>query len=151
MSGSDSETIVHASAVAVGDSGVLIRGKAGSGKSSLALALIDDPKANGQLIADDQVHLVRSATGITIHPAPRTAGLIEMRGIGIVPMPHRDAARLALVVDLVPAAECPRMPEAGERVAAVLGQEIARLALPIGAHDGSLRVRTALRRWIGPG
>jgi len=146
----EDEATVHASAVAIGDHGVLIRGEAGSGKSSLALALIDDPKAFAVLIADDQVHVVRGAAGLTLHPMPRTAGLIEIRGIGIVPMRHKDEARLVLVVDLLPAEECPRMPEDGERVAVVLGEDVARLTLPIGAPDSSLRVRTALRQWIGP-
>ena len=148
---SNDETAIHASAVAIGDLAVLIRGKAGSGKSSLALALIDDPKSGGTLIGDDRVLLTRQPTGVIVRPQPALAGLIEVRGIGIVPIAHREKARLALVVDLLPEAECPRLPDEEERKTIVLGHETARLAVPVGAIDAPLRIRLALRQWIGPG
>jgi serine kinase of HPr protein (carbohydrate metabolism regulator) len=147
----DDETVIHASAVAIGDLAILIRGKAGSGKSSLAMALIDDPRSDGTLIGDDRVLLTRQPTGVIVRPQPALAGLIEVRGIGILPIAHREKARLAFVVDLLPEAECPRLPDDEERKTMVLGHETARLALPIGATDASLRIRLALRQWIGLG
>jgi HPr kinase/phosphorylase len=138
---------IHASAVAVGDHGILIRGETGSGKSSLALALIDDPRLEARLVGDDRIVLSKTAAGIVAQPPGPTAGMIEIRGIGIMRMPYADAAQIALVVDLLPLESCPRMPDEGERNAALLGRQVPRLALPIGAVDGVLRVRTALQAW----
>lgn len=76
------------------------------------------------------------------------AGQIEVRGIGIVTVEHSTEAPLTLVVDLLPPEACPRYPEGAEREAILLGHPIPRLALPIGAADGALRVRIALREWI---
>ncbi len=148
MNGAGDESTIHASAVAIGNIGVLIRGPAGSGKSSLALALIHDPQAKGVLVGDDRVKLTRKPIGVAIRPVPAAAGLIEVRGIGIVSMTHRAEARLGLVVDLLPPAECPRLPEDDDRRTTVCGLEVLRLALPIGSHDAALRVRIALRQWI---
>ena len=148
MSCTGGETTIHASAVAIDNIGVLIRGAAGSGKSSLALALIHDPQAKGVLVGDDRVVLWRKPIGVAIRPAPATAGLIEVRGIGIVPTAHRAEARLGLVVDLLPIGECPRLPEDKDRRTMVCGLEVLRLALPIGSNDAALRVRIALRQWI---
>jgi serine kinase of HPr protein (carbohydrate metabolism regulator) len=148
VSAAGNETAVHASAVVVDNIGVLIRGPAGSGKSSLALALIHDREAKGVLVGDDRVVLTRKPTGVAIRPAPATAGLIEVRGIGIVPIAHRSEARLGLVVDLLPIEDCPRLPEDEDRRTTVCGLEVLRLALPIGTHDAALRVRIALRQWI---
>jgi HPr kinase/phosphorylase len=139
---------IHATAVAIGECGILIRGKAGSGKSSLAMALIDDPQAKAVLIGDDQVLVSRTPMAVAIRPAHDIAGMIEIRGIGVVAMPHQPQAWLGLVVDLLPAEECPRLPEGDQLVAAIMGREVPRLMLPIGSADGALRVRLALRQWV---
>ena len=75
------------------------------------------------------------------------AGLIEVRGIGVVRRPFADAAPVSLVVDLLPEAECPRLPEESERATTLFGVVVPRLALPIGAAGGALRVRVALAEW----
>lgn len=89
---------LHASAVAFGaQGGVLIIGPSGSGKSTLALALIEQ---GAQLVADDQT-LVSSVGGMLYARAPRSiAGLIEVRGLGLVRVLPRSIARLRLVIDL---------------------------------------------------
>jgi len=91
------ETNIHASCVAIGRSGVLLLGKSGTGKSDLALRLIDQ---GAVLVADDRT-LVWMEKGALHARAPSTIkGLLEIRGLGIVAMPLRAKARIALVVRL---------------------------------------------------
>ena len=86
---------------------MLLRGPPGAGKSDLALRLID---GGAHLVADDQVEL-RLERGRLVPRAPAAIeGLIEARGIGLLPVPARSGAALGLVVDLA-AAGIERMPE----------------------------------------
>jgi serine kinase of HPr protein (carbohydrate metabolism regulator) len=100
--------------VALGPNAALIRGRSGSGKSDLALrflALAPEPGLEPYLVADDQVWVERQADGSLLAFAPpNLAGRIEVRGLGIVDMPHREEARLTLVIALVAPEEVPRMP-----------------------------------------
>src|ERR1700677_2399248 len=91
------EINIHASCVAIGKAGVLLLGKSGSGKSDLALQLIDQGAA---LVADDRT-LVWVEKGALHARAPSTIkGLLEIRGLGIVAMRVRTQARIVLVVRL---------------------------------------------------
>ncbi len=93
-----SQRRLHGSCVARYDDAVLLLGPPGSGKSDLVLRLL----ARGfELVADDQVDIV---DGIASCPVA-LAGLLEARGIGIVRLPYRERARLALIVDLATPAE----------------------------------------------
>ena len=78
--------LLHASAVALGGRAVLLRGASGAGKSDLTLRLIDE---GAQLVADDQVELTADANGrMLIAAAPEAiAGMLEVRGIGILRLP----------------------------------------------------------------
>jgi len=138
---------VHASAVLVGQRGVLIRGQSGSGKSSLTLALLAGDGC--RLIADDRVRLRASGGRLVAAPPAELAGLLEVRGVGIVHRPYAAEAAIGLVVDLMPAAECPRFPDGEETVTVIAGVPLERIALPIGIGDGALRVRAALDRGEG--
>lgn len=94
--------LVHrASAVAIGGRALLIEGPPGCGKSSLALALIDRGAA---LIGDDAVRLTLSLTPSGDHlvasPPPNIAGLLELRGVGLVRLPVAEPAVAALVLEL---------------------------------------------------
>ncbi|MCB1500191.1 MAG: serine/threonine protein kinase [Bauldia sp.] len=141
---------IHASAVAVGSTGVLIRGRSGSGKSALVLGLLDrDPDAT-RLVADDRVILSREDDRIVAAPPPALAGMLEVRGQGVVTVGHLPSVVLALVVDLLPAEDCPRLPEPAERFVTMLDVRLPRLMLPIGASDGPARVRFALRHRGAP-
>jgi len=137
---------VHASAVAVGAHGVLIRGASGSGKSSLVLGLIDRDPATTRLVADDRVMLAPDRGRLVAAAPPALAGRLEVRGQGIVAIAHVSPFPVALVVDLLPPAECPRMPEPAEMEAVVMGIVMPRLMLPVGIVDASARVRFALAR-----
>jgi serine kinase of HPr protein (carbohydrate metabolism regulator) len=136
-------TTVHASVAFVGGRGVLIRGASGSGKSSLLLALLDrDPDT--RLVADDRVVLTDDGGRLVASVPDAIAGRMEIRGVGIVRRPHLAFAPLDLVVDLVAAAEAPRLPDADERMVEVGGRLLPRVFVISGAPDGAARVRAAL-------
>ena len=82
-----SPLFVHASAVRFLGKGVLLLGPSQSGKSDLALRLID---AGARLIADDQVLLRRAGDRLLAEAPAALAGMIELRGIGIMRVPHAD-------------------------------------------------------------
>ncbi|MFG1463403.1 serine kinase [Xanthobacter sp. DSM 24535] len=136
---------IHASCVRIGDWGVLIRGPSGSGKSTLALRLILDPPRAlppAQLVADDRVLLSADADGVTAAAPPALAGLIEVRQLGIRRLPHIDAARLHLIVDLG-CADIPRMPTGAQLTTLLLGHSVPRLAFSQDS-DGALMIAAAL-------
>jgi HPr kinase/phosphorylase len=135
---------VHASAVLVGETGILIRGTSGSGKSSLLLALLAGQSEAARLVADDRVILAAANGRLLASPPPSLAGLIEIRGQGVVRRPHISPVIIGMVVDLVPAELCPRMPEASDAAVVVQGVRLPRLILPSGAADGALRLGAAL-------
>ena len=138
---------VHASAVLTGARATLIRGPAGSGKSRLALALIDAARCGllrfCRLIADDRVELV-ACHGRLILRAPATlAGLIEVRGTGIRRVAFEGAAVAGLVVDL-DAADAERMPSPAALNVAIDGVRLPRLPVAAGA-DALAAVLATLR------
>lgn len=128
-------TTIHASAVLVGPQAVLIRGPAGSGKSQLALALIEAAAVSAlgfaRLVADDRAIVEAHNGRLLVRPAPALAGLIEVRGLGIRRAAYEPLAVVGLVVDLA-AADAVRLPacEAGETV--IEGTNLPRLAVAPG-------------------
>ncbi len=84
---------IHATCVAREGAGLLLLGPPGAGKSDLALRLLD---RGFELVADDQV----MADGPIVRPVPHLAGLIEVRGLGLLRVAHRAEATLALALDL---------------------------------------------------
>ena len=104
--------LVHGTCVAIDGTAVLLCGPSASGKSDLALRLIDQGAC---LVADDQVEL--EARAGTLHAAPPEVlrGLLEVRGMGIVRLPHCAGTAVGAVVELAPEAELERLPEAASR------------------------------------
>lgn len=101
----------QAGCVAIGGRGVLIEGPPGIGKSSLALALID---RGAMLVGDDGI-LLETDTGVLIaSPAPATAGLMEVRNLGIVSMTCMSRVPVALLIQLDH--EAPRYRDEADRV-----------------------------------
>lgn len=82
--------------------GVLLRGPSGVGKSDLALRLVGQ---GWRLVADDRVLVWRSGDRLWGRAPQVLKGLLELRGIGVMPFPALDFAEIALVVDCVSAAE----------------------------------------------
>lgn len=130
---------VHASAVVIGEAGILIRGPSGAGKSGLALALISLSQAQGRfarLVADDRTELIVRAGRLVASPVSPIAGLVERRGLGLTPEPHLPAAVIRLVIDC--GAEPERMPEPEALVETIAGVTLPRLSLLPGVGDERL-------------
>lgn len=122
---------VHATAVLLAGKGILLRGPSGAGKSLLALYLLDVFTFRGKeaaLIADDRVDIERDGNTLRLHAPAAIAGLLELRGRGIVERAYRTGVELDLVVDLVPGLE--RMPEEHNFRTGLMGLEIARCPVP---------------------
>ncbi|MBZ0230622.1 MAG: serine/threonine protein kinase, partial [Bauldia sp.] len=135
---------IHAGAVLVGEAGILVRGRSGSGKSSLILALVAAAPKSTWLVADDRVALVAAHGRLVASVPAAIAGRLEIRGQGIVSLPFVSPVVIRLVVDLLPVALCPRLPSAEEARVDALGVTLPRLALPVGIARGAVRVRAAL-------
>jgi serine kinase of HPr protein (carbohydrate metabolism regulator) len=101
-------TQIHATAIAVDGQGILLRGTSGSGKSDLALRLIEQ---GAQLVSDDRVELVKKGANLMAFAPKQIEGLLEIRHLGVIKLQHVGATPVRLVVDLVSAEELERMPE----------------------------------------
>jgi len=123
---------IHATAVLVGRHAVLIRGPSGSGKSRLALDLIAMARtgalAFARLVADDRVLLEAHYGRLVARPPAALAGLIEVRGLGLMRLAHEESAVVGLVVDLA-AADAERLPEPAARRTDIGGIVLPRLAV----------------------
>lgn len=122
---------LHGTAIVLGGAGLLLRGPSGAGKSLLALALLDRWAARGldaSLVADDRVDLTAGPEGLMMSAPAPIAGLIELRGRGIITRPYRSPVPLHLLIDLVP--ELVRMPESHAFTSELLGVSLPRAPLP---------------------
>ena len=99
---------IHATCAAIDGLGVLLMGPSGAGKSDLALRLIND---GAQLVADDRVDVSVAAGGNLVASAPAPlAGLLEVRGVGIVRLEYLAEAGIVLAAELVPRQVIERLP-----------------------------------------
>lgn len=129
----------HASCVALGGKAVLIRGPSGSGKSDLALRLID---GGAELLADDYTLLTRDGEQIIAAPPDEIAGKMEVRGVGLVCMPSASDLPVVLVIDLVGRDDVERLPE--PRDTEIEGVRLPLLELWPHAASAAAKVRLAL-------
>jgi serine kinase of HPr protein (carbohydrate metabolism regulator) len=108
---------IHASCIVLGraglafgapeDAGVLLLGDSGSGKSDLTLRLLE---RGAMLVSDDRTDLFVEDGELWASPPVSLAGLLEIRGIGILKMPHTARVRISIAV-LLTANDVPRLPE----------------------------------------
>ncbi|TRD12646.1 serine kinase [Erythrobacter insulae] len=119
---------MQASAVVISGRTMVIEGAPGSGKSSLALALID---RGAGLIGDDGVTLERLGDRLVASPPANITGLIELRGVGLVTLPVAKAAPVAIILSLDTPSE--RLP------LSVPAREIMGISIPVlGFEPGNI-------------
>ena len=143
--------LVHGTAIALRQGATwraaLIRGASGAGKSDLALRCLAATPSNGllnadvALVADDQVHVACRAPKLEARCPAALRGKLEVRGIGIIEVRSIDAADLALVVDLVPRTDVPRLPDPPSKCAL---QGITLPLLLISAFEASAPLKLLL-------
>lgn len=130
---------VYGTCIAIDGKAVLLRGPSGSGKSDLALRVIE---GGGQLVADDQTVLVREADRLVASCPDTISGQLEVRGIGIIPVASVQRAPLNLVLDMLPPEQIERFPDFGR--CSYLGVEIPLLGLSPFEVSAAAKVRLAL-------
>lgn len=121
----------HGTGIVIDGVGILLRGVSGAGKSLLALELLEYAKLrdlDAALVADDRIDLSIDGNELTMHAPVAIAGLIELRGRGIVVRPHVEQARLHLVVDIVD--KLVRLVEEDELTTQLEGVKLARCPIP---------------------
>ena len=132
-----SEILPNASCVAMRGRAILITGEPGSGKSSLAFALLD---RGGELVGDDGVTLDVEDGRVIASPPPNTAGLIEIRNVGLLEVPTASAP-VAIIIAL--SADAERLP-LGTEQALLLGQQVPQVDLYPDTPVLALRAEAAL-------
>lgn len=147
MTETEGEAEIHATCVVLDGAGILLRGEPGAGKSDLALRLV---AGGARLVSDDRVRLARDGADVVARAPDALAGLIEVRGVGIVRLPaDRVAARgiLRLVCDLVPADAVERLPEPARTTLVGVAVPLVRLD----SFAASTPVKLRLAAGLGPG
>lgn len=133
--------LLHATCVEINQKAVLLIGKPGAGKSDTALRLIE---LGGVLVADDQVALCTKNGVLTASAPASIAGLLEIRGVGIVSMPFCTESPVHLVVELVPAEQVDRLPE--PHFYDIAGQAVPLLKLCAFEASTPVKIKTVLNR-----
>jgi serine kinase of HPr protein (carbohydrate metabolism regulator) len=137
--------MVHGTAISIGDHAVLIMGESGSGKSDLALRLID---RGAILISDDVVFLETRDNAPILTVAPNIAGKIEVRGVGIFNVDFIASAPLRLIVQFIDAPD--RLPEDIART--IIGGYVVPVSkLNPFEHSSAIKVEYALRAVLDSG
>jgi HPr kinase/phosphorylase len=137
--------LLHATAVAINGRAVLLSGPSGSGKSDLALRLID---AGARLVADDQSELSRRGDVLVVRAPATIAGLFEVRGLGILRLDALGEAPVGLIAELVPADRIERMPP--RRTRAILGIAVPLIEIAPFEASAAAKLRLALRALAAP-
>jgi HPr kinase/phosphorylase len=140
---------LHASCVVVRESGILIRGPSGSGKSRLARDLIWEAERLGRfarLVTDDRVRAANRNGRLVANAVPPLAGRIEARGFGILTLPYETSTIVRLVVDCL-TDDSPRLPGPADQAIEIEGVLLPR----IGACADPGLARITLLRLDHPG
>ena len=135
---------VHATCVSLYGAGLIIRGPSGAGKSDLALRLID---RGARLVADDRVDLLVSNNGVIARAPETLAGLLEVRGLGILRVPILEATVVRLVVNLVNHENVPRLSD--QRMTNLIGMNVPTVILDPFEASAVTKVRLALELTLG--
>lgn len=144
-------TTLHGTVLALGSAGVLLLGPPGAGKSDLALRLLDQAGHGlgplpmpAELVSDDQALVVRVGESLIASPPAALAGLIEVRGLGILKVSHRGSVRLTLAVRLTDAATVDRMPDLAKSNYLLLNAALPMVLIDPRQPSAAARVRAAV-------
>lgn len=128
---------LYATSISIEDNGIMIIGSSGSGKSDLALRLID---SGGTLISDDRTVCERKDNKIFLFTLKEIKGLIEVRGVGIIKVPYVENVQLKLLVSLTE--------EKLDRLPRIKNKKIFNISIPqikISAKDISAVAKIKLK------
>ena len=135
----------HCSVVRVETSGIMIEGASGSGKTSVALGLIDVARARGldaALICDDQALLTVDCGKLVASAPAATSGLAEIRGYGVAEHAFEPSCAITLIGRLVPDRDVERMPETESET--LMGIQLPLVRLPERHEQQSMRILLAM-------
>lgn len=135
---------IHATTIAFEGAAAILRGPPGSGKSDLALRLID---RGAQLVADDQTILFVEGGRLMAQSPVEIAGKMEVRGIGVVPVGPPIVAPVTLLIDLVALDEVPRIPTYDK--VELVGFKVPAIKLAPFELSAPAKVRLALKTMPG--
>lgn len=137
---------IHGTCVVCETQGILITGRSGSGKSQLALALMNDAVRPCTLVADDGVVLQTKGTDLWASGPLALRGKIERYGMGIEEHEFQESCRIALVVALTPHDQMERMPEPEALVWTHQDISLPKLILPEQPCNGASTIYATLKR-----
>jgi serine kinase of HPr protein (carbohydrate metabolism regulator) len=147
-----SQIFLHGTCISVGGAGVLILGEPGSGKSALALRLIDEPGygisgtlLRSELVADDQVIVSRDQDRLMASAPAALRGKLEIRGLGIVTLATLPSVALALVVKLHEHSAIERLPDPA--IFDILGMTLPLVEIDGKTPSAPARLRAAVS-WL---
>ena len=141
----------HATAILVGEAGLLFVGPSGIGKSAMALQCLATARRAGwtaALVSDDQVFISRRGERLVAARAETIAGLLEIRGSGIAEVPSIPEALLSLAVLLVEPGSAERLPLPDETYALHDLGSLPQVRL-VNTHREPLAALAALRPGLG--
>lgn len=136
----DDQLKMHATAVAITGAGLMICGKSGSGKSDLALRLID---RGATLISDDYVDVRRYSDNLLLSPPSNLAGKLEVRSLGILQRDYISGVALKLVINLKDDPE--RFPM-DRQVMILLGMTVPFCTLDAMENSATIKAELALQQ-----
>jgi len=131
---------IHATCVALDGQAVLLQGDAGSGKSDLALRLMDQ---GWDLVSDDYTELEADGDALFAAPPETIKGLFEVRGLGLLQLSHVERAKVVAVFNLVTDSHVERLPELA--VATFEGLDVACYTLHALHASAPAKIRMTLK------
>ena len=139
---------VHGTAIVVGTTGLLFVGPSGTGKSSLAYSCIADAQSQGlfsALVADDQVFLSAASGHMIAECPPTIAGMLELRGTGIVKLAYISPALMHFAVAITDTSGAERLPPDEDRIDLVPDISLPVIRIPAMAPNALALIRAKIQ------